>query len=411
MERPETKLPSSLIPIPDGDLSFNLYHSTNDFPLSWDLNVPQNRLYLHSAYLSSLEKYPPEGMQFCYLLFYKAGEVCGMASLQILDFQEGGSTPFQEEVHPAEACKCFFHKVRNFINRKIDYKTLICGNLLLTGEYGSYFNPSMVSAEEGSVTLDTAMKLTKNHLSERGTDITLYLIKEYFASSKPQFEPFRKLDFHEFTIEPNMVLSIRAEWKNFEDYLAAMTSKYRVRAKRAFKKGKNLERKELNLEEIALAKDRIHELYLGVAESVGFNAVALHPNYFYGLKESLGDKFKMFAYYLDGKLVTFYTTLHNDKDIDAHFLGYDKELNHNHQLYLNALYDLIKIAIASESNQLIFARTALEIKSSVGAVAYDMYCYLRHKNGISNLLLKPFLQRLNPELEWTPRHPFKETLA
>lgn len=54
-----------------------------------------------------------------------------------------------------------------------------------------------------------------------------------------------------------------------------------------------------------------------------------------------------------------------------------------------------------------FARTALEIKSSVGAVPENLYCYLRHQNPLVNKFTGTLLDYLKPVEEWLPRHPFK----
>ena len=122
----------------------------------------------------------------------------------------------------------------------------------------------------------------------------------------------------------------------------------------------------------------------------------------------LGEHFRMFAYYQDGHLLAFYTTIKNHDELEAHFLGYDKEHNHDKQLYLNILYDIIRIGLESGCHQIVFARTALEIKSSVGAEAHDLWCYLRHQNSIANKFAGTVLDYLKPVEEWQPRHPFKE---
>jgi hypothetical protein len=71
------------------------------------------------------------------------------------------------------------------------------------------------------------------------------------------------------------------------------------------------------------------------------------------------------------------------------------------------LYDLVRAGIDANCQHLVLARTALEIKSSVGAVAHDLHCYLRHHNAVANHFTEPLLDYLNPVEKWEPRHPFK----
>jgi hypothetical protein len=191
-------------------------------------------------------------------------------------------------------------------------------------------------------------------------------------------------------------------------YLGAMSTKYRTRAKRAFKKLDGIERRKLSYQEIQDELPTIYRLYKDIANNAGFNMVDLNEQYLAALQRDLSDHFTMYAYYLDGKLVAFYTTIRNHEELDAHFLGYEKALNHDYQLYLNILYDIVRSGLETGCKRIVFARTALEIKSSVGAVAHELSCYLRHQNTVVNKFVPTILDYLKPVEAWHARHPFKE---
>ena len=181
-----------------------------------------------------------------------------------------------------------------------------------------------------------------------------------------------------------------------------------MRVKRAFKKGLEIEKRELSIQDIEENLDRIYDLYSRIAEGSVFNLVKLNPRYFVALKESLGDDFRMMGYYIEGELAAFFTTIKNYHELEAHFLGYDEIFNRAHQMYLNILYDIIKIGFEQKCKSIVFARTALEIKSSVGAEPHEMYWYLRHRNKISNRFLSQIVDYLNPKDDWVQRRPFKD---
>jgi hypothetical protein len=187
-----------------------------------------------------------------------------------------------------------------------------------------------------------------------------------------------------------------------------MNSKSRVRARRALKKGLEIEKRELSVAEIEANIEEIHRLYKLIADGVGFNAFTLHEHYFLALKQYLGEDFKLVGYFLNGKMIAFYTAIFSGEEMEAHFLGLDATTNHSHQTYLNILYDLVRMGIYHQKKVVDFARTALEIKSSVGAVAGDMYCFMRHRNRFSSRLLQFLVARFNPKENWQPRHPFKD---
>jgi hypothetical protein len=71
------------------------------------------------------------------------------------------------------------------------------------------------------------------------------------------------------------------------------------------------------------------------------------------------------------------------------------------------LYDMIAYSINKGFKKIIFARTALEIKSSVGARPEVLYGLMRHNNRIINLFIPKLFHFFEPKMEWTERNPFK----
>ena len=113
------------------------------------------------------------------------------------------------------------------------------------------------------------------------------------------------------------------------------------------------------------------------------------------------------GYFEHGELIGFYTTIQNGDELEAHFLGMDLEKNRTQQLYLNMLFDIIRDAIEVNAAKIVFARTAMEIKSSVGAKAVEMSSFIRHRNTFSNRFISQLMGFLSPTETWQPRHPFK----
>jgi predicted N-acyltransferase len=236
--------------------------------------------------------------------------------------------------------------------------------------------------------------------------IAVLLVKDLAQAREKERKFLENQGFTQFCVQPNMILEL--PFPSFNDYLGAMTTKYRTRAKRAFKKGEAVERRELSLAEIQRELPRIYALYCEIAQNAGFNMVDLNEYYLAALKRDFGAYFRLFGCYYEGKLIAFYTTIQNGDELEAHFLGYDKDFNHDLQLYQNILYDLARHGIEAKCKRVIFARTALEIKSSVGAEPHDLYCYLKHQNSLVNRFTETVLDYYVPEEVWQPRHPFRD---
>ena len=96
-----------------------------------------------------------------------------------------------------------------------------------------------------------------------------------------------------------------------------------------------------------------------------------------------------------------------DGSLEAHYIGFDYEMNNRFNLYQNILYSMINEAIIHKQTVVNLGRTAAEIKTTVGAKAENLICYIKPQNTISKLIQKPFISFLQPA-EWIPRNPFKE---
>jgi len=394
------------------DLDYNIRVSDSiaDIKEIWDAVAPKENLFLQSTYLQTLEKFPPEKMSFKYVIFYKDNLPIGISYNQIYRLKIEDS--IQEQQKPGEEAKASYciieaisKSIKKWFIKRADFNLLICGNLLLTGEYGFYFKDKSLNA---AALVEDSLETLQVLLAAEKTKISIHLVKDYKVETSEGLKTeLTKKAYHPFLMQPCMYMNVRPNWLSFDDYLADMSSKYRVRAKRARKKGNSIVKKELTLEEIEANEERIHELYKMIADGVGFNAFLLHKKYFTELKRSLKENYKLTAYYIDDQLVAFYTSIFNYHEMDAHFLGVDSSYNRSHQVYLNILYDLVNEGIEAKSKRIDFARTALEIKSSVGAVAQEMMCFCKHQGTISGKILPLVFDSLNPKEEWQPRSPFK----
>lgn len=387
------------------------FHSVLSAGQDWDAAAPTDNLFLQRAYLQILEKNPPHGMRFGYLVFYKNEAPIGVAYCQAKFFK--GDDNIQEINEQAAATTerepCFFdglaHWLKKWVAAKVAGDLLILGNMLLTGEHGYHFDYQEISEEQALSLLENGLQTAIREMERDNVKMPVILVKDLAPERLLQRQLARENGFTEFEIQPNMVLDV--SWPDFDGYLSAMSTKYRTRAKRAVKKLDGIQRVELSLADIQRELPRMFALYKEVAKNAGFNMVDLNEDYLLALKRDLPERFRAFAYYYEGQMVTFYTTISNGAEMEAHFLGYDKGLNHDRQLYLNALYDMVRLGIEGGHERIVFARTALEIKSSVGAVPTELYCYLRHENSLANRFTGKILDYLKPVEVWQQRHPFK----
>ncbi len=355
-------------------------------------------------FLQSIEKSPPIGMSFLYGVLKRNDKILTLLYFQILPFQAGTSLKIDEP------CEGFFDALSNFSRKYlanfVSFTTLVCGNLLVAGPNGLAFSKEIGLIERQQY-LSLCLEAIHHH-PKFIKNASVTLIKDYPGELRlTALSSGALAELYEFSIQPGMRMHIRDEWDTFQQYLDALHSKYRLRYKKADKHAAALELVEWDYPEIKKNIHTLHQLYHNVANQAGFNMVSLNEMYILSMKEQLKDRFRLFVYLENGHPIGFFSYIVNQKELVAHYLGFDPQKNVSYHLYLNMLYNLVKEAIVGNFDQIDFARTALEIKSTIGAESEDLYCYISHNTRWYNKFVPKLLEFLKPVEDWTPRHPFK----
>ena len=75
---------------------------------------------------------------------------------------------------------------------------------------------------------------------------------------------------------------------------------------------------------------------------------------------------------------------------------------------IRLLLQIVRQGISLGAERISFARTAAEIKSSVGAEEEQYVSFMRHESPLLNCLLRGIISFLAPKGEGERRNPFKE---
>ncbi len=366
-------------------------------PATWDVIAVKN-IFLSAPYLEVLEKSAPSNMDCHFIGLFDGPELVGIALSQFIDLNNLQSFGNRD--------RCLKTIMRNFVFKNFASQVLFIGNNMFTGQ-----NAFAFADKSDPEALMFALKMAGAELKigykAKGKKVHLTTFKDFFPENRKLFSIPELQHYYEFSTQPNMIFKTQAGWKTEQHYVDALSKKYRDQYKRARKKIVGIEKRILLLEDIIAHETTIYELYFHVAKHAPFNTFFLAKNHFRTFKELLKDDFLFFGYFLDDKLVGFNTLIKNGNVLDTYFLGYDDSLQREKMLYLNMLYDKIAYAIENGYAEIILARTALEIKSSVGAVPVKMYGYINHSISFFNKHMPRIFSYLEPETEWKERNPFK----
>jgi predicted N-acyltransferase len=376
---------------------FKIYNKTHEIPNNWDLLSVKN-IFLSVAYFRILENSAPENMTCHYIALFKNNELVGVAICQIISSIGVSSS--------GEKKNCFKSRFRDFAFKKFASNVLLIGNNMLTGQNAYCFSEELPTQIGLQLLLDSANQIKKNfEIKKQKINITSFKDFDYSESKLFKMEGFN--DYYKFDIQPNMVFDIPENWNTNDDYFQSLSKKYRDQYKRSHKKVDGIIKKKLSLEEIEMHIDKIHELYLNVTKNAPFNTFYLAKNHFIEFKKQLGSNFLFYGYFIENELIGFNTLIKNGTVVDTYFLGYNDDFQKEKMLYLNMLYDMVGYTINKQFEKIIFARTALEIKSSVGAKPIKMFGMIKHHSVFMNRLMPKLFDYFEPEVVWQERNPFK----
>ncbi|SMP16678.1 8-amino-7-oxononanoate synthase [Chryseobacterium profundimaris] len=371
-----------------------IYKSDKDFPDSWSLTIGKYNVMLSEEYFRALYTSLPSNMECFMVGIFKKNELVGGALFQYIDF-----IGYRKSVRDGSGWD-----LKSCFSEMFVKDVMILGNNMLTGQNGFYFDFSKVPGEDILMLLHQAVDKLQSEIRKT----SLIIFKDYQKDFAEQFKGKEFESYFRFSVQPNMKLKIRDSWKIFDEYVNDFSKKYRSRVRTAKKKLHGIEKRELNLDGVKKYQNEMNLLYHNVADNASFNTFFLAENHFEEMKECLAEKFKIFGYFSGGKLVGFYTLLINNNDLDTYFLGYHKELQKEKQIYLNMLLDMVEFGINHQFKRIIFGRTALEIKSTIGAEPTEIFGLIKHNNFLINPFMKFLFPFISPKTDWIQRRPFND---
>lgn len=380
-----------------------VYNSIASVPRAmWQQVVPAAHTFLNYDYLTAFEACCSLNMGFRYVVFRKQGRLAGVATFQTILFD--GNNIGTEESRKSQG---WWPRLVNGIVNRMKMRLLVLGNVFMTGEYGWYFTDVKAPGAEEVAALQSVINELVQEAKTLKKPVSGLLVKEVFTDRLGAFPQLQKAGFFEFPVQPDMILDIDPQWQTFDGYLAAMQSKYRVRMRKALKDMDGIEIRPITLAEMEQHLPDIEDLYQQVVDTSEFKLATFRIQHIQYLMEHMPEKFWVDGFWLDGKLVSYISFYKHQGQVVAGMMGMDREAQKTYDLYLNVLLLVARRGIEHGVKQSVFGRTAMEIKSSVGAKPHDMYLYSRHVSGWKNRIVIPMLKLLTRNKPWRQRNPFK----
>ncbi len=325
--------------------------------LSWNQFIPEANRLMQCDQLQMLEKVHRNKLEFRYIFIKKGDCTVGIAYFQMVAFNaERLMNYFPEE--PAGGIKKYMYRLSKAISeplRQYPCKRLISGKVFMTGEGGFYFQQDVDKATRGLLVRRVIEEVRKSDKNIRAV-----LVGDLY---EPQTEfdlPLINNHYHKIIEESDMSLKLNSNWLSFYDYMEALSSKYRVRARKAISlcAENGVVQKNVSAEEILAHEARIFELYLKIMDKADFKLAELDKDFFYQQKKLLPDNYFVYAYFKDGEIIGFISCYIFNHRMEVHYTGMDAVICRPIQLYQHMLLDMVNLGIMQKAERLHFGRTA-----------------------------------------------------
>ena len=251
----------------DGDWKAYMFEDIALIKEEWSLLEPTDRQLLSYPFLKSIEDCPPAGMSFYYILLEKNNRLVGLSYFQLMDIDLNSS--IKKGAHPKSTLGKVRFRFKNFLRSLVNIEVLVAGNFLTSGDQSHHFlDPSL--KKEGQQFLIESSEFLLREVSPQCKALRGVLFKDLYSNDADEKKLFKDNGFLITSFQPRMFFQLWPEWTNFEDYLSSLSSKYRVRVKKAQKKFQNIELRSLNTEEISVYSEEINDLFEEIISNVSF---------------------------------------------------------------------------------------------------------------------------------------------
>ena len=379
--------------------SFHRFSSPEQLSANFPGAARKDDFWVYPPVLSYLSGEPQGFTTEGVVLVHEESSRKVLLTLQIFLFSAAGNV---REQAPGSRSK---YDLRRRLLKPFSWKVAALGQFLTSGAYANDGLGALPAEEQARL-----LRATTDLLLAASDNLQAVLLKDLFPGGSEVPELLCDTGYYSLPVDPVMELTIDGAWGSFDDYLSSLSSKYRVRYRRAAAKFSGLTKRKISRQEVSSLQSEIFRLYRATSGNADYNAARLTPGYFSWLGQFYAGSQKrceLTGYFDGGRLIGFTSVIFNGSVCHAHYLGMEDAYKFSHHLYHNMLYDLLEVGLIAGCDRIDFGRTALEIKSSLGAVPTDYACLVKAANSWVNKLIPRFTPAVYVRRPWQARQPFR----
>lgn len=354
----------------------------------WDRLTARAGLLLSRRYLRAVEPVLPRGLIAGYAIVRRGAEPVAAVLVQRLELTADTVLGGDAALPPPLG--------------RLRLRLLVCGNVMAWGWHGAAGDHGTSPAALWPA-VEHALRAIDD-TAGKGGRADLVAIKDLDADD-PAAAALRAAGYRPLATEPDMVLALAAGWRSFDDYLAALTARYRAAGRRIVRQVAADGCRLVPIADLAGVAPELHALYLRCHRRAGVRLPPAPPGHLPALAAALGRRFRITALRRGERMVGFVTTLEEGPTAIGYHLGLDPAAARRVPIFPRLLQAAVADAIALGCRRLSLGRTALDAKARLGARPRPLVVWYRARSTAARLLAAA-LARRRPATA-PPRHPFR----
>ncbi len=364
--------------IKSNKLSYKIFSSINSInEEEWNFELELGDFYMNYDFLNITEKTTIGIDSYYYIMMYNEGvKIANIVLFSVeLDFYN----------LVGNSAKKIISRFRKISKNSFFLKTLFCGLPISTVDNSI----RIYKKEYTNEILELLDQIVKKVANKENAKIIFY--KDF---SNTEIEHFALLEEKSNTLISGLPSNnITIKWKTFEEYVNSLNKRYRNPLKKILKK-----REELTIivtdEDLAVFDSKFYDLYNQVNSSSEFQLEKLSLNFFKDIIANKNLSTKLILIKKDDLLLGHVSIIEKNESFVPLFLGYDKALNKDYDVYFNLVYKILEVAIEEKKKYIKFGQTADYFKQKMGCYSTSVWWYIY----ISSPFLRPFTRYIFAKL-------------
>ncbi len=202
----------------------------------------------------------------------------------------------------------------------------------------------------------------------------LMIVQNFATPVSPEAPVLRELGFSPVPIPPTVVLDL--PFGDFDEYLAAMRSHYRRRARKVLKKSRHLEVERVH--DFAPLAPRLAQLWRLVYERADVRREILGEAYFRGAA-GVDETSVLVLRRADGSIASYALLLDDRPWLHFLYCGFEQQAGLEESAYFRLIYEIVRDALERGFEHVNLGITTLEPKLDAGGRVVPLYGWIRHR--------------------------------